>query len=193
MLSRQMRFPLAASFVDRGSGERAHGLVRIADEQHLLLWTAWRYRPRDEDRTWDWWGIYRECGKSGSRYECYAALAENDLQGLMVLDIKLSRTGTGKGLIVDYLATNPSNRKATGGFKYVGIALMAVAITRSIEQGAGGRIWLESLSGAAGFYEGLGMAKHTRRSAEGNLIYMLDPATAEQLLDEIRGQGILVL
>jgi hypothetical protein len=129
---------------------------------------------------------------SGGRYECYAALAANDLQGLMVLDLNMRRTGTGKGVIVDYLATNPSNRKPTRGFKHVGIALMAAAITRSVDHGAGGRIWLESLPRAAGFYESLGMAKHTRRSAEGNLIYILDPAVAEQLLDVIRGQGIVV-
>ncbi|MGO9202775.1 MAG: hypothetical protein ACLQM8_19825, partial [Limisphaerales bacterium] len=59
--------------------------------------------------------------------------------------------------------------------------------------GAGGAIWLESLPGAADFYEGLGMARQPRRSAEGNFIYILDPATAEHLLEEIKERGIVVL
>ena len=37
------------------------------------------------------------------------------------------------------------------------------------------------------------MAKQPRRSAEGNLIYVLDPSTAEQLLEEIKEHGIVVL
>jgi len=98
-----------------------------------------------------------------------------------------------KGVIVDYLATNPANRTAGQGLKYVGIGLIAVALARSIECGAGGRIWLESLPGAASFYEGLGMIQQSRRSAEGNLVYTLEVATAEQLLDEIKRQGILEL
>ena len=62
-----------------------------------------------------------------------------------------------------------------------------------MEHGAGGRIWLESLPGAASFYEGLGMAKQPRRSEEGNVVYTLEPAKAEQLLDEIKMQGIVEL
>ena len=69
----------------------------------------------------------------------------------------------------------------------------AVAIARSLEAGAGGAIWLESLPGAADFYEGLGMARQPRRSAEDNFIYILDPATAEHLLEEIKERGIVVL
>jgi hypothetical protein len=42
-------------------------------------------------------------------------------------------------------------------------------------------------------YESLGMTKQPRRSAEGNLVYTLEAATAEQLLVEIKTQGILQL
>ncbi len=153
-----MQLPLGARFVDRSSGARVHGLIQIAVEQHMLWWTGWRYGSQDEDRGWDWWGIYRECRSSAGRHECYAAIAANDLQGLLVVDLRGRRTSAGKALIIDYLATSPANRAATRGLKYVGIALMAVAIKRSIESGAGGRIWLESLTGAADFYESLGMA-----------------------------------
>jgi hypothetical protein len=61
------------------------------------------------------------------------------------------------------------------------------------ELGHGGSIWLESLPGAAAFYESLGMARQPRRSAEGNLIYWLLPATAEQLLEEITARGIVII
>jgi hypothetical protein len=193
MLTHKMHLPLAAGFVDRGSGERARGLIDLAVEEHLLLWTSWRYRPRDEDQTWDWWSIFQECRLSGGRYERYAALADGNLQGLMALDLGEKGDRIGKGIIVDYLATNPANRTTVQGLKFVGIGLIAVVLTRSMEQGAGGRIWLESLPGAAGFYESLGMTKQPRRSAEGNLVYTLGPAKAEHLLAEIKRQGILGL
>lgn len=67
------------------------------------------------------------------------------------------------------------------------------ALGRSIECGAGGRIWLESLPGAASFYESLGMARQPRRSAEGNQVYTLKAATAEQLLVEINAKDIVEL
>jgi hypothetical protein len=169
------------------------GLIHIAVEEHLLLWTNWRYRPRDEDRSWDWWSIFQECRLSGGRLECYAALVGGNLQGLMVLNLRGKRNRTGKAIIVDYLAGNPANRTAGQGLKYVGIGLIALAVARSIECGAGVRIWLESLPGAARFYESLGMAKQPRRSADGNLVYTLETAIAEQLLAEIKAQGIVEL
>jgi hypothetical protein len=187
-----MEFPLTTRFVDRGSGEWVPGVIRSATDQDLLLWTAWRYGAADQDRGWDWWGIYLECPESRGRYECYAALALDDLQGLTVLDLKTKATTVGRAITVDYLATNPANRKATHGLKHIGVAFMAVAITRSVKAGAGGRVWLESLPGAASFYENLGLAKQPRRSAEGNVIYVLAPGTAEQLLDEIKAEGIIV-
>jgi len=193
MLTGKMQFPLAAGLVDKKSGARVPGLIHIAVEEHLLLWTSWRYRARDEDRAWDWWSIFQECRLSGGQFECYAAFAAGNLQGLMALDLEGERTRRAKGIIVDYLATNPANRTAGQGLKYVGIGLIAVALARSIECGAGGRIWLESLPGAASFYESLGMAKQPRRSAEGNLVYTLEVAKAEHLLDEIKRQGILDL
>ena len=158
------------------------GLIHIAVEEHLLLWTSWRYRSGGEDRTWDWWSIFQECKFSGGLLECFAAVTAGNLQGLMALDLRGKRTKTGKAIVVDYLATNPANRTAEQGFKCVGIGLIAVALARSIECGASGRIWLESLPGAASFYEGLGMIQQPRRSVEGNLVYTLEAPAAEQLL-----------
>ena len=169
------------------------GIIRVPIDQELLLWTGWRYRPTDEDRGWDWWGIYLECRASPGRYECYAALALNDLQGLAVLDLEAKKTSAGDVITVDYLSTNPANRNLDRGLKHVGLALMAAAIARSRERRASGSLWLESLPGAAGFYESLGMVRQRRRSAEGNLMYLLEPGTAEQLLDEINAQGMVLI
>jgi hypothetical protein len=188
-----MELPLTARFVDRGSGERVSGFIRIATDHDLLLWTGWRYQPTDEDRAWDWWGIYLECRASRGRYECFAALALDDLQGLAVLDLKTRRTSVGNAITLDYLSTNPANRKRNHGLKHVGVTLMAAAIARSQECGARGTVWLESLPGAARFYESLGMARQPYRSAEGNLIYVFEPGSAKQLLDEIKAQGIVVV
>jgi GNAT superfamily N-acetyltransferase len=163
------------------------GVIRVSSDQNL------RYRPTDEDRGWDWWGIYLECRASPGWYECYAALALYDLQGLEVLGLEAKKTSVGDAITVDYLSTNPANRNLDRGLKHVGLALMAAAIARSRERGTRGSLWLESLPGATEFYESLGMVRQRRRSAEGNLIYLLEPGTAEQLLDEINAQGIVVI
>jgi hypothetical protein len=193
MLTGKMHFPLAAGFIDKVAGARVSGLIHIAVEEHLLLWTSWRYRSSDEDRTWDWWSIFQECKLSGDQLGCFAAVAAGNLQGLMALDLRGKGTRPADAITVDYLATNPTNRTRRLGLKCVGIGLVAVAIAQSLECGYGGRIWLESLPGAASFYESLGMVKQPRRSAEGNLVYALEAATAEQLLAEIKAKGIVEL
>ncbi len=127
------------------------GFILPATERDMLLWTRWRYRPQDEDGIWDWWEIFLECKTSRGRYECYAAIAQHELQGLMQLDLKPRRVGSGKGIVVDYLATNPGNRASDKGLKHVGIGLLALAVVLSLERGKEGRIRLESLPGAEGF------------------------------------------
>ena len=159
----------------------------------MLLWTNWRYGSTDDDKSWDWWSLYLECRASRGRNECYAALAQHALQGLAVLDLKARRAAGGRAITIDYLSTNPANRKSDSGLKHIGVALVATAIARSRECNARGTIRLESLPGAAGFYENLGLVKQPRSSAEGNTIYVLDWATAEHLLEELDSQGIVTL
>ena len=187
----RMQLPFAVSFVERRTRARVPGSIRIAVSGDMLGWTRWRYRSKDEDRAWDWWSLHLECSLSPERYECYAALAANDLQGLMVVDLKERSVGGGRGIAIDYLATNPANRTVAHGVKNVGISLIAVAVMRSFERRCAGRIWLESLAGAEGFYESLGMIKQARISKDGNAIYILDPEAAKQLLEEIRQKGIV--
>ena len=75
----------------------------------------WRYRAEDEDRSWDWSAIYAEAKEPNGNQECYAAWAEKELQGLMVMDLG-ERTAEGRGsVIIDYLAASPANRTPGGG------------------------------------------------------------------------------
>jgi hypothetical protein len=157
----------------------------------MLAWTRWPYRGEDEDRDWDWWRIYLECLQSRGRYECFAATARDELQGLMVLDLQGRRVSKLRCLAVDYLATNPANRLAHRGLKHVGSALMALAVMQSRKRGMAGRVWLESLTGAESFYEGLGMNRLARRSREGNVVYVLDETAANELVEVIRRKGII--
>jgi hypothetical protein len=54
----KMTFPLKTRFVDRASGKGVPGLIRIATEQDMPLWTNWRYGSTDDDKSWDWWSLY---------------------------------------------------------------------------------------------------------------------------------------
>lgn len=188
-----MRFPIPANFVARSVGNRITGVIRPATEADLLAWTRWRYRPSDEDQTWDWWSIFVECAESKGRCECYAAVTDDDVQGLAVLDLKPGDAAQHPTVVVDYLATNPCNRERTAGLKHIGLAMMAAAVRRSIECGAEGRTRLEALPGAAAFYDNIGMSRQQDRSSEGNLIYRLAPGMAQQFLEEIKTKGILQL
>jgi hypothetical protein len=181
-----MGLPLAAKFIDKASKKKVPGLIRRVDLLDMAFWTGWRHRSTDEDRSWDWWSIYLDCARSTGRYELYGALTADDLQGLMVLDIQERRTANGRAITIEYLASNPLNREANRGLKHVGLALIAVAIIRSVECQMKGRTWLESLPGAERFYESLGMTMQSRQSIDGNSIYTLDAAGRNNCLRKSR-------
>jgi hypothetical protein len=115
------------------------------------------------------------------------------LQGLIVLDLKTKQTLTGKAITVDYLSTNPINRRADSGLKYVGLALMTMAVLRSRELDAQGEIWLEALPSACRFYEWPGMAKQPAPSRDGYPVYLVGREMAQRLLDECSNRGILTI
>src|SRR5438067_13713931 len=117
-----MQSPIEVRFANRHTRGTFPGLIRVAVAEDFLAWTRWRYRPHDPDRDWDWWSIHLECSLSPDRYECYAALASNELQGLMLLDLNGQRVGSGRGITIDYLSTNPANRTHIHGLKHIGIA-----------------------------------------------------------------------
>jgi hypothetical protein len=188
-----MKDPLSSQFLARSTGGRVEGEIRRSQDQDFLAWANWRYNRSDEDKNWDWWAIYLECKQLPQRYECYSAFATTELQGLMVLDLRARRSKVGAAITVDYLATNPMNRQPHSGLKHVGLALIGAGLLRSIEAGKQGRLWLEALPGAAGFYQNLGFERLPGLSDDGNAIYTLDSATAKSLLDEIKTHGIVSL
>jgi hypothetical protein len=179
----RIQFPINCWLIERHTGKTVPGQIAPTTKRDLVTWTQWRYRAEDDDKNWDWWGIFLESQRSKGRYECYSLIAGGILQGLMVLDFKLRKIPSSRALIVDFLATNPANRTKERGLKYVGLALLSAAIERGIECGTLGAIWLESLLGAEPFYLSLGMTRQIAISREG-------PA-AKQLLEEIRVRGII--
>lgn len=186
-----MRFPISATLVERASGKEVAAEVHFATERNLFGWTNWNYARRDADRDWDWWSIFQEAKASGGKLECYALVAGLELQGLMLLNLTGCRMGKNKTLVVDYLATNPANRHLESGFKRVGMALLAVAIMRSLDCGMGGRIRLESLPDAEAFYVSLGFVARTGKSPGGLTVFTLSASAAVELLEELKRKEII--
>src|SRR5207245_10772895 len=127
----RMEFPIACQLADRRTDKKVRGSIRPATDHEMLLWTRWRYASDDEDRRWDWWNFYLECKASKGRYECYALIARDELQGLMMLNLKRHRTDI--RVIVDYLSTTPSNRSSKQALRHIGTSLIAVAPQSSFE------------------------------------------------------------
>jgi len=186
-----MAFPIATRFMDRTTETSVTGSVQATDDRDMLAWTSWRYREQDEDRNWDWRKILQECRASGKLRECYSATVQLELHGLMSLDLKGQHVGKARGVVVEYLTTNPDNRNPRHGLKHVGVALLAVAIRRSLACGMSGRLWLESLHGATDFYARLGMARADRLSADHLAIYTLDSDGAQEFLEKVTSSEII--
>lgn len=59
-------------------------------------------------------------------------------------------------LYVEYLAANPASFLKTGGAKGAGRAAIVDIVKRSFDEGHNGKVKLEALPGAAGFYKKMG-------------------------------------
>ncbi|MEL6556438.1 MAG: GNAT family N-acetyltransferase [Cyanobacteria bacterium J06621_11] len=111
-----------------------------------------------EDKYWDW-AFKQQSADNHGRYECYAIEADEQTQGLMFLETQWhkSRMSANQPLVfVDALSAAPWNRAQIGRpprFKRVGSVLLEFARTRSEALGYEGRVGLESLPEAEGFYE----------------------------------------
>ena len=190
-----MKFPIKAKFEHKSDGARVAGEIRPTQLQDVIAQLLWDYDHFDRDapdREWDWIGIYVESQRSPGDYECYSAVAGGELHALMGLDLTGRETGHGRSLVVDYLATNPSDRAEGDGLRFTGVALMAVAVERSIELGMEGRLRLEALPlpNTLRFYKKLGMTEQPERSADGYPIFVLDVDAAEEFLYRFRQRGI---
>ncbi len=186
-----MTFPVKAHLRERNSGTKVPATVRPMSEPDLAQWSRWAYGGDDQDKAWEWDKILKESERG--RTESYALYADERLQGLACLDTKGHATASGKALVVDYIASRPVNRRGNGGFKDVGTALIAIAIHRSRELGWAGRLWLESLPGAAEVYTHLGFTKLDGRSKDGYMMFELSEENANQLFDLARTKNIVSL
>ena len=188
-----MTFPVAAGFEERTTGNHVDGEIHPTIWLDIAAQLQWKYGGGALDAEWDWAGIFDGSQTRHSRIECYSAMAGDELHGLISLDIRGRKIGRAKGLVVDYLATNPQNR--AGGLKYVGIALMAVAVARSRELKMGGRIWLESLPDprTLAFYEGIGMTKHSEKSQDGFDAFTFDIDAAAEFFRLVQNEKRIAL
>ena len=184
-----MMFPVKAHLRERNSGAKVLASVHPMGKADIAQWSLWAYRRDDEDKTWEWPEIL-EKSRSGST-ECYALSARGRLEGLACLDIKGQATASGHALVVDFLASRPENRG--GGLKDVGTAFLAIAVHRSRELGWAGRLRLESLPGAEGYYMRLGFTKLPGRSEDGFAVFELSEENANQLLNHAQARDIVSL
>lgn len=193
---------LKVSLREEGTGRSIAGLIRPTVAGDLLLWAQWRYQEGDLDRSWKWRCNFEDCMRSGGRLECYSLLARDALQGLMVLNLrgKALKIERGKGLIIDYLAANPTNRVLAewrpahdARLQGTGTCLLAAAIERSRACGMSGRIWLESLSdhNTRQFYENRGFVHTGRVTTKGNLVYNLASETSQVLMRTLTEKGVV--
>jgi len=182
---------VSVRLMERTSGKMISAQVHFATEHDLFAWTQWEYAEQDKDRHWDWWGIFQEAKDAASQLECYALTAEKTLHGLMLLRRSGQEAGGQRAMAVDYLATNPVNRKAGSGLKHVGTTLLAVAIRRSVACRLEGRLWLESLPKAEEFYAALGFAAQGKKSPDGYAVFTLSASAAMEFLEETRKRGII--
>lgn len=188
-----IKFPLQARLRDRSSGAAVPADIGPMAESDVELWGLWQYPKDAGDRSWEWDRIFADTRRPGGENECYAVVAQEELQGLMSLALSGKRTAEGQALVVEYLASNPANRYTTSGLKDVGVALVALAVHRSREIGWAGRLWLESLPEAAAFYEHCGFIRLPGISADGFDMFWLSEDAADALWRKARKAGILSL
>jgi len=113
-----------------------------------------------QDRHWDW--EKKMNGVDGLlNYNIFTLNCNNQLQGVLLVNIDNHACRLveqqGKSLVyIDFIAVAPWNRallfREQQKYKYVGKVLIAVALSKSIEIGAGGRMGLVSLPQAREWY-----------------------------------------
>lgn len=127
-------------------------------------WKASLRQFSQEDKYWDW-AFKKRAASNYGNYECYAIEADERTQGLMMIETKWhrSRMKSRQPLVyVEAISVAPWNRvqiRRPPQFRRVGSVLLEFARTRSAALGYEGRIGLESLPGAEGFYEGRNMMR----------------------------------
>jgi hypothetical protein len=111
------------------------------------------------------WRFKQQLTERNANYECYALECEGLTQGLLMLETqnRWSLFDRGQRLVyVEVIMTAPWNRlsiQRPPEWRRVGRSLMAWARQRSVELGYEGRVGLQSLPDAVGFYEQIDMMR----------------------------------
>lgn len=135
-----------------------------------------------QDAHWDWIGK----AKDESAYDAFAIESDGTTQGLMLLALAphFARLPAQKGLdlcYVELIASAPWNRpKFTERPKYKGMgrALLATAVSASLELELKGRIGLHSLPESESWYEMLGFSNCGPDNGERLLYFEMTEAQA---------------
>jgi hypothetical protein len=181
-----MKLPVMVELLDRATGSVVAAHIRRTIFSDVLQWYGWVYPTDSQDRDWDWMALFAESIQYPRRFECYSLIVDGALHCLMRLGLRGKLLRGVRWLIIEYLATNPVDRHENAGIKYLGESMLAVATERSSEHNLDGRLWLESLPEAQGFYAYQGFESLKRRSKEGYNTYLLDSDTALQLLTAVK-------
>jgi hypothetical protein len=143
-----------------------------------------------QDAHWDWVGK----AKSEAKFEAFGIECAGMTQGLMLVDLatRFARILSQKGLdlcYVELIATAPWNRPKFGEkpkYKGVGRALLATAISKSVELEFKGRLGLHSLPESESWYGPLGFTNCGFDDDKGLLYFEL---TEEAAVMFMRDEG----
>ncbi len=158
-------------------------------------WTNLGVRPEvyqeEEDFNWDWRAEARHVAKNPD-FGCYAAITTADgiteIQGAVIYDMRSKTPGPDPKPAVygKFLATAPRNRESVVGetramYRGVGEGLLLLALMDSVYEGYHGRMFLQSLDRAVGFYRSRGF-QETIDTKDGTVYYEIGEKAAKDLL-----------
>jgi hypothetical protein len=133
-------------------------------EQFDLLWSELLLEFEESDARLSW-QFKQQLADRNANYECYALECEELTQGLLMLETqnRWSEFDRGQRLVyVEVIMTAPWNRpriQRPPEWRQVGRSLMSWARQRSVDLGYEGRVGLQSLPDAVGFYDEIGMTR----------------------------------
>jgi hypothetical protein len=139
-----------------------------------------------QDAHWNWRAKHQQM--TGGVQFMYALLDGGSVEALMLIHLshysQLTRTASREIVYVDEVAVAPWNRAVIGRRRYEGLGklMLAVAVSRSLDEGMEGRCGLHSLPQAEGFYQKIGMRDVGLVDDHGLKYFEFEPAAAETFI-----------
>jgi hypothetical protein len=168
--------PRPVRIVDRATGDKVDGIIRLATLGDKVLWSRWHsWMPAEaEDAHWQWDTFIDVSLAFPTLAPVFSLEASGELQGVMLLEVALP-TRESLGFHVDRLSTAPWNRPPQSRYRGVGSVFLGDAILRHLAADFDGRVYLSSLPAAEGFYRRLGMTEFGERDPEGLRQFAFEP------------------